>query len=182
MDTKASAKTAITRKKPSVPTRYLIEQGLIKGRTLDFGCGRGFDAQYLECESYDPNYQPNMPEGEFDTIICNYVLNVVDKGVEFEILRQIWNKLKVGGTAYISVRRDQKLSKSEQRYINLHELETVHEQNNQYQMYKMVREEVPGAEFTLFWLKRYLSRYDEKNGLPIGWAVSTLNQLEGGLT
>lgn len=179
MDLKASAKTAITRKKPSVPTRYLTENDLLKGRILDFGCGRGFDSQYLGCESYDPNFQSNMPEGQFDTIICNYVLNVVDEGVEYQVLREIWNKLKIGGTAYISVRRDSKLYKSKQRHINLHELETVHKKDNVYQMYKMVREEVPNSDFILFWLRRYLSRFEGKNTLPIGWAVLLLNELEG---
>lgn len=40
--------TAIKRTDISVPTRYLLKNGLLKGRILDFGCGFGFDTDELK--------------------------------------------------------------------------------------------------------------------------------------
>ena len=39
--------TAISRKAPSRPMRFLQEHDLLKGRMLDYGCGRGTDAKFL---------------------------------------------------------------------------------------------------------------------------------------
>lgn len=99
-------RTAITRIKASVPTRWLIENDLIRGRVLDYGCGRGKDAEVLDCEKFDPYYAPDMPKGKFDTIVCNYVLNVVTIEEENEIINDIKKRLRKNGNAYISVRRD----------------------------------------------------------------------------
>ena len=75
--------TAIKRTDLSVPTRYLLQHDLLKGRILDFGCGFGYDTDELKNRDfdiigYDYYYRPNYPEGKFDTIICNYVLNVLE--------------------------------------------------------------------------------------------------------
>ena len=35
--------TALQRTDISVPTRYLLQHDLLKGRILDFGCGFGYD-------------------------------------------------------------------------------------------------------------------------------------------
>ena len=99
-------RTAITRKKPSLRTRWLVKNDLIKGRVLDYGCGRGKDAETLKCEKYDPSWSPKLPKGKFDTIICVYVLNVVLEKMEKKILKDIKNRLKKGGKAYFAVRRD----------------------------------------------------------------------------
>lgn len=40
--------TAIKRTDLSVPTRYLLQHNLLKGRILDFGCGFGFDTDELK--------------------------------------------------------------------------------------------------------------------------------------
>lgn len=141
MDLKTSAKTAIKRKQPSAPLQYLLENGLIKGRVLDYGCGRGFDMTFLQSEGYDPNYLPNMPDGQFDTILCTYVLNVVDETLEHSILKQIQDKLTTNGIAYISVRRDKKLHTSQQRWIVL-DLPIAHEHNGAYTMYKLSKDNV----------------------------------------
>ena len=76
-----SHKTAITRTKMSAPVKFLKGQGLLQGRTLDYGCGKGFDADVLQCSKYDPHFSPELPKGKFDTIICNYVLNVIESEV-----------------------------------------------------------------------------------------------------
>ena len=99
--------TAITRKSISRPTKWLVGKGLLTGRVLDYGCGKGLDAELIGAESYDPHFQPAMPEGKFDTIFCNYVLNVIPDLTERKsVVSFIESKLEIGGVAYISVRND----------------------------------------------------------------------------
>jgi 2-polyprenyl-3-methyl-5-hydroxy-6-metoxy-1,4-benzoquinol methylase len=102
----AAHKTAITRRKPSAPVLWLERHGLLKGRMLDYGAGRGFDADYLGASKFDPHWWPEKPEGKYDTVICNYVLNVVEPGDEAGILADIRGYLAPGGHAYLAVRRD----------------------------------------------------------------------------
>lgn len=105
--------TAITRNKLSSPSRYLFENGLLVGRILDYGCGKGFDVKYLsdrgyEIFGYDTYYFKDRPTGKYDTILCNYVLNVLEAEYETFIIEDIKNLLSEQGIAYITVRRDLK--------------------------------------------------------------------------
>lgn len=105
--------TAIERTNLSVPTRFLKDNNLLKGRILDFGCGYGFDTDELHRQGYnitgyDYYYRPDFPEGKFDTIICNYVLNVLEPYAQAEVMMNVTNLLKPDGTAYFAVRRDLK--------------------------------------------------------------------------
>jgi ATP adenylyltransferase len=101
--------TAIKRNKVSAPVRWLSDAGLIQGwDILDYGCGRGFDADAFQMEKYDPHYFPTYPTKMYDLIICNYVLNVVDLPKQVEILQNMSNLLKVDGVAFVIVRRDVK--------------------------------------------------------------------------
>jgi len=105
--------SAMSRKSASAPTKYLLSNDLINGTILDYGCGKGKDAETLEesgfdVEKYDPVHHPVVPTGKFDTIICNYVLNVVDEESRNLVLDNIKNLLNDGGVAYISVRNDLK--------------------------------------------------------------------------
>ena len=63
--------TAIKRTKLSVPIRGLDLKGK---RVLDYGCGRGSDADLLGADKYDPYYFPERPTGKYDVILCTYVL------------------------------------------------------------------------------------------------------------
>ena len=101
--------TAISRRTLSSPAKFLSANGLIKGRVLDFGCGKGKDCEELEIEGYDPHYRPQKPIGKFDTIICTYVLNVIeDETDRAAILDEISSLLNDGGASYLSVRNDKK--------------------------------------------------------------------------
>lgn len=86
--------------------RWLEEQKLLKGEMLDYGCGRGFDAEYYHMDGYDPNWKKTEPSNLYDTITCNYVLNVVNEKEQERILNHIQELLEPNGTAYIAVRRD----------------------------------------------------------------------------
>ena len=81
------------------------------GRVLDYGCGKGADARYLENKgynicSYDPHWNPTTPVGTFDTVLCTYVLNVLREAEAAEVIRNIKKYLTPSGVAYITVRRD----------------------------------------------------------------------------
>jgi len=102
--------TAISRTSPSKPSRWLIEHGLLKGRVLDYGCGRG-DLSKAEppipnLQEWDPHWSDNEPSGVFDTVVCNYVLNVLEPGDVNAIIADVRSKLSPTGRAFFSVRRD----------------------------------------------------------------------------
>jgi 2-polyprenyl-3-methyl-5-hydroxy-6-metoxy-1,4-benzoquinol methylase len=110
--------TAIERTSMSFPTRWLKQNNLLKGEILDFGCGFGFDADQLkeqgfEIVGYDNYYHPDYPQKCFDTIICNYVLNVLEPNEQAEVLMSVSELLKPTGKAYFAVRRDLKAKVSE---------------------------------------------------------------------
>lgn len=99
--------TAISRTALSAPMRKLRDKGLLLGRVLDYGCGRGQDADLLGIDKYDPHFFPTMPEGLYDVVTCNYVLNVIeDPGARADVVSKITSLLAPGGVAYLTVRRD----------------------------------------------------------------------------
>lgn len=67
---------------------------------------RLFKEKGFEVEKYDPNFYPDYPNEKFDTIICFYVLNVLEKEEEYKILAQVSSLLKPEGKVYFAVRRD----------------------------------------------------------------------------
>jgi len=97
----------------SVPAERLMTAHLIKGKVLDFGCGKGRDVadlktQGIDVVGYDPNFnnKPELLKERYDTIICNYVLNVLPLEDEAVVIEQIKSALKDDGIAYVTVRRD----------------------------------------------------------------------------
>ena len=124
-----SYNTAISRSSPSAPLRYLHKQGLLSSSVLDYGCGKGADFRHLSdegylSEGYDPYWRPiDLGFKKFDTILCTYVLNVLPKEHEHEVLSSIRERLNPGGKAFITVRRDVKkdgeTSRGYQRKVSL---------------------------------------------------------------
>ena len=101
--------TAMKRVTPSAPMKWLAANDRIVGRALDYGCGHGYDADTYGMDSYDPHFQPDAPGRYFDTITCNYVLNVIESKVErLQVLRDIQARLESSGKAYITVRNDKR--------------------------------------------------------------------------
>ena len=118
-----SYKTAISRRKLSAPARYLLGQNKIKGLTnyqglrraplvLDYGCGKGGDSRRLGIAGFDPHYFPwtgrsRDARRRRKTILCTYVLNVIESPAErVRLLADIYSLLLPGGQAYITVRSD----------------------------------------------------------------------------
>lgn len=108
-----SGLTAISRKSMSVPCRWLVKNNLVQGKVLDYGCGRGKDVEELKklgfnAKGWDPNHNDNraVKRQKYDTILCSYVLNVVDKQTRNVIIADIKKLLKKGGNAFVAVRRD----------------------------------------------------------------------------
>lgn len=99
--------TAISRKTRSVPAARLQKTGLIKGKVLDYGCGRGADIKfYADAVGYDPYYRPDLKalKKKYDTVVCTYVANVLNY-MERRDLYRVLHKL-AKGDILITVRRN----------------------------------------------------------------------------
>ena len=103
-----SHKTAMTRTRLSVPSRWIKKECPFSGRVLDYGCGRGKDADILKCDKYDSYYFPAYPQGLYNTILCIYVLNTLPVQEREKVLKDVKSLLAPGGRAYFAVRRDLK--------------------------------------------------------------------------
>ena len=120
---KYSHLTAIEREYWSFPARYLWNNQLLTGRILDFGCGYGKDVEKLQqkglnIQGYDPYYQPQYPQGQFDTIISFYVLNVLFSEEQEQVIMAISQLIKPTGKVYFAVRRDLKTEGFRQHYVH----------------------------------------------------------------
>ena len=161
--------TAKERTSVSFPTRWLQQNNLLKGEILDFGCGFGFDTDELQKEGfdivgYDNYYRPEYPTKRFDTIICNYVLNVLEPKEQVEVLMEISELLKPTGTAYFTVRRD--LKSEGFRFHYVHKQPTY--QCNVVLPYKSVflNENCEIYEYKHFSKTNYKEKYELSSGCP----------------
>ena len=103
--------TAKERTTLSFPSTWLMKHNKLQGEVLDFGCGLGFDVIDLQSkgytiEGYDKFHKPEYPTRKYDTIICNYVLNVLQPDEQPEVFMSVSELLKPTGKAYFAVRRD----------------------------------------------------------------------------
>ena len=105
--------TAIGRKKMSAPMTWLLNSGSLNltFRSLDYGCGRGFDANFLKWSKYDPHYFPHtmLAPNYWQQITCHFVLNVMPEAEGLAVLKKIQSLLSWDGIAFITVRRDVKV-------------------------------------------------------------------------
>lgn len=113
--------TAIPRKKPSIPVQMLHQKNLFpQENILDFGCGRGHDVEFLKNEGFqshgfDPhvNFEKPMPDGTFEFVIMNYVINVIPSIEErISALQNAWEKVSPGGKLFISSRTPKEIENS----------------------------------------------------------------------
>ena len=137
--------TAITRTRLSAPAAYLKKQNLLKGKCLDYGCGKGFDSRALRADKYDPYYYPDKPGfRQYNTILCIYVLNVIPNiKLRNNILKSIRKLLTRNGIAYIAVRNDTEnlngyTSKGTWQGIIILPYAVIH-RTKQYILYKMTK-------------------------------------------
>jgi len=105
--------TAKKRDKLSYPAKILLNKNLLKGEVLDFGCGFGTDVDFIRSkgisiDAYDKYYFPDYPQKKYDTIICLYVLNVLQPLDQSIVLIQLSQLIKPTGKVYFAVRRDVK--------------------------------------------------------------------------
>jgi chemotaxis methyl-accepting protein methylase len=57
-------------------------------------------------DEYDPNWiSKEFPQKKYDTITCQFVLNVVSEEEQNIIIEQLKSLLKPGGKCYITVKR-----------------------------------------------------------------------------
>jgi hypothetical protein len=116
-DLERSAKTAMTRKALSRPTRFLLHNDHIKGSVLHHGCGKARDDSYaLQRQAilanktyaeYDPGHAPydrSILDQKYTTVVSNYVMNTLPK----EARLCVWRDLTrcTGKTAYVTIRQD----------------------------------------------------------------------------
>jgi len=108
-----SARTAIARKGPSLPLRWLLKDRLIsrEDTVLDYGCGKGADvtalrAKRIKAVGWDPYHRPDIHPRLNDVVLCTYVLNVLDGVERHRVLWGICERLQPWGEAFITVRRD----------------------------------------------------------------------------
>ena len=110
-----SHNTAISRSNASAPLRMLEKLGLLKGSVLDYGCGKGADAKYLTekgylNDSYDPYWKPDeLGDRKYDTVLCTFVLNVIESTGEEELIKTLADRVGDGGRCFVTVRRDIKV-------------------------------------------------------------------------
>lgn len=132
--------TAIVRKKPSLPSKFLFDSGMVIGKCLDYGCGRGFDKDFYGIDGYDPYWFPNIPKTKFDTIICNFVLNVVEKKEQEDIIKKVRNLLNKNGRAFFTVRRDIKNSYRVKNYVQrlvILDYPSIYKKSRAFEIYRM---------------------------------------------
>ena len=106
-------KTAIRRRTLSAPVKWLLDNRRLQGFVLDYGCGLGQDVDILNgshcfntVHGWDPVHKPDIEPSLYNTVYCNYVLNVLDSTFEMaEVINNCLAKLLgPNDFAYFAVR------------------------------------------------------------------------------
>lgn len=137
-----SYKTAIVRDRLSRPAKYLKENKLLKGRVLDFGCGHGQDSVLLKCDRYDPHYFPEFPTYKYNTIMCNYVLNVLPHEERLKVFETLKSLAHGNGcVVYFAVRTDLEAETKTQFVVKYDWMPVIADKHG-FRIYKWI---IPGA-------------------------------------
>lgn len=109
-------KSAIHRSKPSYSARTIESRGLIKNPVFDYGCGTGTDANFLKSKGYKVDYwdpyfynekdPSKYSSHSFNTILCTYILNVIQKDERIDAIAKIKKLLHPEGSIFFTVRTD----------------------------------------------------------------------------
>lgn len=100
----SGSNTAKARDTPSAPMRFYGEAGLLVGDVLDFGAGKDPHNH----ARYDPAHHPDPAplQRKWDTVTCNYVLNVLPlEGLRTNVMLSLRALVREGGQALVSVWR-----------------------------------------------------------------------------
>jgi len=141
--------TARLRTVISVPMQaiqgYIFDQGYRNLVTLDYGSGRGSDADFLEMDKFDPNWfgdsiisrEHRDTSRGYDIITNIYVLNVIQEPKERDqVIQKIRDLLSPDGKAFIAVRDDVKEDTSTQYRVYL-DLPLVIDAKGRYRIYEV---------------------------------------------
>ena len=103
-----------TQRSNTVPTYKKAKELLNKkGKTLDFGAGKGLGAKEIKADTFEPyakdwkpdyNKSVDIPTESYENITSLNVLNVLQKGDRDQAILEIGRILKPDGTAIISTR------------------------------------------------------------------------------
>lgn len=139
MGSEVGRRIARPRKDKSRPLKFLLNRNLLllEKDTLDFGCGRGTDAEYLKCDKYDPIFFNQYPTKLYDQILCFFVLNVILSETDRnKCLLELQYLLKEESSkCFVAVRRDLKKDTNSQRIVHLEGASTI-AVNCLYEMYQ----------------------------------------------
>ena len=138
----------------AAPLKWLLKNEAAPSKTservLDYGCGRGQDADQMGWQKYDPNWFPEHPlmnpllEGEYSFIYCLYVLNVLPAEEDREfVINDIRRLLTEDGVGYIAVRADPGIDRVKRQvrlYHTDHPSVALVTKNSKYQIWKVVKE------------------------------------------
>ena len=153
-------KTAIARTTASAPTKWLAREHRLLGSILDYGCGRGKDVEWLKeagkmVVGYDPFYfskstitpDPWWIANSFDTVICNFVLNVIESYADrLKVLNDLIRVVRPQGRIYVSIRADKAklngLTKigTWQGYVPLEAPWKLLHKTSSYELYEFIKE------------------------------------------
>jgi ATP adenylyltransferase len=144
-----SGRTAISRRGPSAPMRWIYEnggvqdEGLMWGPWLDYGCGRGDDARYYDMDMYDPHFYPDWPTPGYAVVVCIYVLNVIPcPEVRASVVARVKSLLSPWGVAFFAVRNDKRnlngltAQGTWQGYVEVPEGDLIHEESG-FRIYRV---------------------------------------------
>lgn len=114
--------TAINRTSISSPLKKILDANEITNTDLilDYGCGHGFDLNFLKEKSYNitgydkyihKHSDLKYKEYLYDKIICFYVLNTIaEKEERLSVIEHLLSLLKQNGSIYIAVRSIEELN------------------------------------------------------------------------